>query len=157
MYPLKEKVSSYLKINDAKFGSRREAGKRLHAGCDLYCPEGTLVYAIGDGVVWEVSKTFYAGTGAISIIHNDRIVRYCEITPTKELKAGMKVGEGCILGTVKRCQGVKQPMLHIEMYTDPKRRDSLTDLNRLPFKRRNDVFDPTKWLESLEVKNVEAD
>ena len=154
MYPLKEKVSSYLKINDAKFGSRREAGKRLHAGCDLYCVEGSEVYAMFDGVVWEYVPSFYAGTSAIGIIHNDKIVSYCEIKIATHIKPNVKVKEGEVIGWVKKCQGIKQAMLHLELYTNSKRRDSLTDRNEGAslFKRRSDLFEPTAFLEEQEVK-----
>jgi len=154
MYPLKEKVSSYLKIAAAKFGSRRDAGKRRHAGCDLYCADGSEVYAMFDGVVWEYVPNFYAGTSAIGIIHGDKIVRYCEIKMAPHIKPNVAVKEGEVIGWVKKCQGIKQAMLHLELYTNSKRRDSLTDRNEGAnlFKRRSDIFEPTAFLEAQEVK-----
>jgi hypothetical protein len=67
------------------FGYRRDGGARLHAGCDLYAPVGTPIFAIADGEVILAPYPFYLGTHAIEVYHKGvGVVRYGEVlSPSK--------------------------------------------------------------------------
>ena len=142
------------------FGSSRSGGKRAHAGCDLYAPAGTKVYAVADGTVLNYYE-FYGQTYAIEIQHNDCIIRYGEVQPPKKNRFGDDgpPSELCngmapeieIDGTIKRGQHIgfvgqlrllneksgkienyKECMLHIEMYSG-KATGNLTDRDNLKY------------------------
>src|SRR5690554_1143347 len=66
------------------FGSPRNNGTRFHAGCDLYAPVGSKVYAMDDGVYLKYYD-FYGQTYAMEIRHGKRVIRYGEIQPPKDL------------------------------------------------------------------------
>ena len=76
------------------FASPRAGGARLHAGCDLYFPRGTVIHAIGDGVVTRGPYAFYAETFALEIDHGAFLARYGEIQSQTEVQAGDRVRAG---------------------------------------------------------------
>jgi murein DD-endopeptidase MepM/ murein hydrolase activator NlpD len=128
------------------FGARRDRGKRKHAGCDLYAPVGTPVFAVEAGVVTHFGG-FYLGTYALTIDHGGFIGRYGELK--KALAPGLSVGrrvqKGQKIGFIGKLNGLSISMLHFEMYsgngTGP-----LTVRTRPPFMRRDDLMDPTRRL-----------
>ena len=90
-FPLDVKVPAYdVTSGQRQFGWNR--GGRLHAGCDLYAPLGTLVRAIADGEVVYTSTNFteakggQPATGAIAVYHPglEVVVRYAEILVPSE-------------------------------------------------------------------------
>lgn len=149
-YPLENKTDSYRKITAAKFNSMRSAGKRRHAGIDLYCKNGGLVYAIADGIVHSINRQFMFNLNAIALVHKldnmsqKCIVRYCELILAPEFLNGTtkEVKEGDVLGYVKMVDSKISPMLHLEMYTDVNNKESLTNLYNKPYFRRKDLIDP---------------
>ena len=148
LYPLKtsKKTDSYKK-GFATFGSSRSKGKRKHGGCDLYAPTGTEVRAMANGVVRYVGF-FYENTDHIEIVHDKHIIRYGEVLLGKSLvKAGDEVIKGQVIGYVGKLS-IKVPsmMLHLEMYSNPNDKSSLSG-NSI-YKRRSDLVDPTPFLES---------
>jgi peptidoglycan hydrolase-like protein with peptidoglycan-binding domain len=64
------------------FGSNRSGG-RVHAGCDLYAPAGTKVFAIADGTI-KSYYDYYWQTYALEVEHNGKIILYGEIQPPKD-------------------------------------------------------------------------
>lgn len=144
------------------FASRRGGGSRLHAGCDLYFPQGTPIHAIADGVVTRGPYSFYAETFALEIDHGSFLARYGEIQSETEVKAGVTVRAGQKIARVGHLVGIKGPsdMLHLELY-DKSRSGPLTIgsgagsamKNGVPFMRRKDLIDPTlklnQWRENL--------
>jgi murein DD-endopeptidase MepM/ murein hydrolase activator NlpD len=128
------------------FGARRDKGKRKHAGCDLYAPVGTPVYAVADGTVQRFSE-FFLGTFALVVDHGDFIVRYGEIQReiAQSLKVDTTVTKGQKIGLVGRLQGLTISMVHFEMY-DKTASGALTNTSNPPFMRRGDLIDPTKRL-----------
>lgn len=146
IFPMRFKADSFLIVPDAKYGSRRDKGKRSHAGCDLYCAEGTPILAMEDGKVINSYLEFYGKTGAVEI-SGSYMIRYAEIIPY--VKDGDKVVAGQVIGEVKLCEGIKQPMLHLEMYSEKDNRFPLTNRTRLPFMRRSDLINPTDILKKL--------
>lgn len=144
-FPLDINSDSYLS-SYRQFGSRRSHGKRTHAGVDIYAPAGSNVRSIGDGVVTRGRYYFYNGTYAVDVNYGKFTIRYGEIDPIK-LKTGDKVTKGQIIGKIKVLEGINSTMLHLEMYSN-KATGPLTT-GDLPYKRRRDLIDPTKFIDSL--------
>jgi murein DD-endopeptidase MepM/ murein hydrolase activator NlpD len=144
------------------FASLRAGGARLHAGCDLYFPQGTSIHAIADGVVTRGPYAFYCETFALEIDHGPFLTRYGEIQSKTEVTAGASVRAGQKIAKVGHLVGIQVPsdMLHLELY-DKSASGSLTVAsgpasamrNNVPFMRRKDLIDPTlnlnRWKENL--------
>lgn len=114
---------------EGSFGAKRKYDR--HTGIDLYCAEGTEVFAIESGTVTRIDQftgekvgspwwndTFYVGICGIS-----GYVLYGEIKPNPNLKPGARVNKGDLLGTVmkvlKKDKGRPMSMLHLELYSIP--------------------------------------
>ncbi len=138
------------------FAARRAGGARAHAGCDLYFPAGTVIYAISAGTVVRGPEPFYAGTFALEIDHGTFIARYGEIQETTLVRKGDRVMAGQPIAKVGHLIGIDVPsdMLHLELYdksadgplTVPQSVSAKTD-NEVPFLRRRDLIDPTPKLD----------
>ena len=99
-----------------------------HGGVDLYCPIGTPVYSVDGGEVVQirpytgviVGSPWWNNTWAISVLHNDGIVVYGEMIQRYDLKVGMNIERGELLGTVlqvlKKDKGRPTSMLHLAMH-----------------------------------------
>jgi murein DD-endopeptidase MepM/ murein hydrolase activator NlpD len=155
VFPVKlaKKPTSY-QSGVGKFGSRREGGKRVHAGSDIYAPVGTPVIAANSGTIRHISPVFYRNVSAIEINHPTWVGRYCEITLVKGLKEGQQVKAGDVIGYVARIEGIEASMLHFEMYDDQERTDPLTDRTRSGYERRSDLLDPTGFLDAADLAKV---
>lgn len=130
-----------------RFATSRGGGKRAHAGLDFVAPHGTKVYAITSGTVQRVA-VFYQSTWAVEVANDDgSILRYCEIAT--ELKAGDRVEQGEIIGTIMRADGGTE-MLHMEVYMGDGE-GALTQswnttysyVEKKNYLRRSDLLDPT--------------
>lgn len=146
-------ASSWLEPPRA-FGSNRSNGARAHAGCDLYFPVGTWIYAVTHGAVRCSPYSFYCHTDALEIDHGAFIIRYGEIKRGCKLRAGEEVQAGQKIAQVGHLVGisVSSDMLHLEMYDksahgglstsehSKKRSDGVS------FHRRADLIDPTPYL-----------
>lgn len=107
------------------YGVKRK--HHFHEGIDLYCPEGTPVYAVEDGDVVSVmpftgarvGMDWWEDTDAVLIEGASGVVVYGELVPA--VTAGMKVGAGDLIGHVKRVlkidKGRPMSMLHLELHT----------------------------------------
>ncbi|EOD6327545.1 peptidoglycan DD-metalloendopeptidase family protein [Providencia stuartii] len=152
------------KGNQTVFGRNRNGGRRKHAAIDLYTYPYQPIYAISDGVIFDISN-FYSYTDQISIKHKtvdgrEFIARYGEVdSNTVDVKVGQKVKQGQFLAktgkllTVNKktkklepemlIDGVVVFMLHFEYYTDGSNtKDKLTNKSNPPFQRRADLADP---------------
>lgn len=140
-----------------RFGARRANG-RLHAGCDLYFPQGTEILAAADGVItrfdfFALNSTLTKKVSAMEIVHEGGWTgRYCEIA--NALPPGLKVGSTVKAGQVIAFVGhlmdvlnVPSDMLHFEMYEGGQGKP-LSDFARPPFMRRKDLIDPTPYLDA---------
>jgi hypothetical protein len=67
------------------FGSSRSKGTRAHAGCDLYAPLGTHIYAVADGVIKNY-YFYYWKTFALEVDHGEFSVIYGEVQPPEDPK-----------------------------------------------------------------------
>jgi murein DD-endopeptidase MepM/ murein hydrolase activator NlpD len=146
IFPLKVEAENNFESGAGRFGAPRDHGTRLHAGIDLCCDEGTPVHAVESGKVCNVYD-FYLETQACSISGSKYLIRYGEITPA--VKAGQMVKEGDCVGIVKKCKGLNQAMLHIEFYSNPTDKSSLTVKENKPYMRRKDLINPTEILLDL--------
>ena len=147
-FPLPFYTDSFTK-GYAQFGSRRNGGKRTHAGVDLYAPVGTDVYSITTGTVQRVSE-FYRGSYAIEVDHYSYIGRYTELMPAAGLKAGAIVSPGQVIGNIADLS-LSNSMLHFEMYGGTAV-GSLTNMSNPPYMRRSDLMNPTNFLLNLKIK-----
>lgn len=138
------------------FASNRSNGTRAHAGCDLYFSSGTWIHAIAAGTVVLAPYPFYAQTYAIEIDHGTFLARYGEVQASALVSAGTSVSAGQRIAKVGHLVGISVPsdMLHLELYSkaasgpltvpassSKKRSDGV------PFLRRNDLLDPTSYLD----------
>lgn len=137
------------------FGSNRSRGTRAHAGCDLYFPQGTWIYAITDGVVTRGPTWFYAQTYALEVDHGDFLARYGEVQANCPVRTGDRVVAGQKIARVGRLVGISVPsdMLHLELYdksaSGPLTVDAAQSARRhdgLPYFRRRDLVDPSTFL-----------
>jgi murein DD-endopeptidase MepM/ murein hydrolase activator NlpD len=128
------------------FGAGR-AG-RLHAACDLIAAEGTPIYAIADGFVSRGISDFYHGTCAIEVTHERGVVaRYCEIAKNKPVAGvvmGARIKQGQLIAYVGKMH--VDSMLHLELYAGTAT-GRLSRPNSPPFNRREDLIDPTTYLD----------
>jgi len=144
------------------FGSRRDKGKRVHAGCDLWFDPGTAIHAITSGTVIAKPYLFYHSTDALEIDHGNFVARYGEIKlgSAASLQVGDQVSAGQLIAKVGKLDNMNISMLHLELYdksvTGPltvKNNQTKRNANGLPFWRRRDLFDPTaklnEWKDNL--------
>jgi len=139
------------------FGAPRDGGRRKHAGCDLYAPVGTPVFAVADGTVLQFGL-FYLGTYALVVDHDDFVVRYGEIQKgiAEDLPTGARVVQGQRIGRVGKLTGLAISMVHFEMYAGTGN-GPLTDRNRPPFMRRSDLMDPASHLDAWAAEPLPVD
>jgi len=133
------------------FGAPRSGGGRVHAACDVYNSQGTIVYAIADGEVIDDGYPFYCETDALEVNHGDFVVRYGEIKPgSAKFRKGQKVKAGQAIAQVGLLSCYDQPMLHFEKYTGKASGPLSTPGNK--YSRRSDLVDPTSFLKGLHGK-----
>jgi murein DD-endopeptidase MepM/ murein hydrolase activator NlpD len=101
----------------------------LHEGIDLYCPEGTPVRAVEDGVVVAVEKftgasatpssPWWHDTEAALVEGNSGVVLYGEITCIRQVGDVVKAGQllGYVIQVLKKDKGRPMSMLHLELHT----------------------------------------
>lgn len=152
LFPLKFRPKESYKEGMRRFGANRDHGRRKHAGCDLYAPIGTPVFAVADGTV-IAAYPFYLGSWAIEVDHGTFVVRYGEVKPkvAAGIKAGAKVTARQLLGEVGLLKGLKMSMIHFEMFSGAAK-GSLTVKGNPPYQRRSDLMDPTPFLDAADMQ-----
>lgn len=106
----------------------------IHKGVDLYCPVGTPVYAVEDGLLVHIRPftgqaagcPWWEDTYAISVVGESGIVVYGEIFPADQwldkwpLHRVREVFQGDLIGQVKRVlkkdKGRPTSMLHLALH-----------------------------------------
>ena len=132
------------------FGAPRDHGKRIHAGCDLFAKLGTAIYAVDDGVVVDVSTSFYHGTGAIALRHTPGyVVRYCEVLTdsVENIKRGQRFHAGDTIAQVGKM--FVNSMLHFELYAGTAMGPLTNRHSHSPYQRRADLMNPIAFLDKL--------
>lgn len=150
-FPLKSRPMQSYKEGMRRFGSNRKGGRR-HAGCDLYAPVGTPIYAMDDGEVLRDVYAFYLGTYALEVKHTNFIARYGEISRVAGgLKKGSKIEKGQLIGYVGELRGLNMSMLHLELYKNVSNSSRLTVRSNEPYRRRADLIDPSDILDRAKI------
>ena len=113
---------------EGTFGAVRKYD--IHTGIDLYCREGTKVYAMEDGEIVgieaftgkEAGSPWWNYTIAILIEGRHGVICYGELNETESsgLFVGNKIKEGDLIGKIKQVlrknKGKPMSMLHLELY-----------------------------------------
>ena len=106
-----------------QFGAVRKHD--IHTGVDLYCPEGSVVVAVEDGIVVAVEdftgsdagSPWWLPTKAVLVEGASGVVVYGEVQPLlaegSEVLRGMSVGK--VLRVIRRDKGRPLAMLHLEL------------------------------------------
>jgi murein DD-endopeptidase MepM/ murein hydrolase activator NlpD len=121
MLPLKQ---FQLPDEQGQFGAVRKHD--IHTGIDLYCEEGSEVFAIEDGIVISIENftgekagsPWWSDTKAVLIESYSGVICYGEVEPLVNYGHLIKAGE--LVGRVKRVlkqdKGRPTSMLHLELY-----------------------------------------
>lgn len=143
------------------FGVQRK--HHFHEGVDLYCPEGTPVYAVEDGQVVAVlpftgakaGMDWWEDTDAVLVEGTTGVVVYGEISPAVQSGDGVKAG--AVLGHVKRVlkvdKGRPMSMLHLELHTHGARRAPEWPVDG---QRPETLRDPTVYLRACASLKVSS-
>lgn len=135
------------------FGFKRK--NHTHEGVDLYCPEGTPVAAVEDGIVVAVinftgpsatpPSPWWNDTWALLVEGDTGVVVYGEITLAHGYWPGDPIGAGDIIGHVKQVltvdKGRPMSMLHLELH-----KPGTTDAYEWLDERPPSLLDPTGHL-----------
>jgi hypothetical protein len=144
------------KSHPGRFGAVRKHD--IHTGVDLYCPEGTIVQPVEDGVVVargrftgeSIGMPWWEETDYIAIKGNSGVVLYGELS-----LGGWRIGEKVVageaaLGTVKRVlkrdKGRPMSMLHLELYS---RWNGSWESWELGSEKPKNLLDPTYLLSTI--------
>jgi len=99
-----------------------------HGGVDLYCLDGSPVYAVEDGVVIlvrdytgeKVGCPWWNETRAVYVEGDTGVICYGEIQEGEDIKSGVRVSAGHIIGQVKtvlkKDKGKPMSMLHFALH-----------------------------------------
>lgn len=98
-----------------------------HEGVDLYCPDGTIVSAVEDGLVVRVipftgpkaASPWWHDTHAVLVEGASGVVLYGEIAPDVEEGARVFAGQpvGRIVQVLREDKGRPMSMLHLELHS----------------------------------------
>lgn len=114
-----------LEPHPGAFGVSRQHHR--HEGVDFYCPEGTPVHAVEDGIVVRVmgftgpkaDSPWWHDTDAVLVEGTSGVVLYGEIAPS--VKEGERVVAGQIVGHIvqvlREDKGRPMSMLHLELHS----------------------------------------
>lgn len=142
------------------FGKQRK--NHIHEGVDLYCERGDEVFAIEDGIIVKIKpftgsliqSPWWNDTWCVMVEGKSGVFNYGEIIPNKNLKEGMSIKEGDVIGTIetvlKKDKGRPMNMLHLELYNFGTK-DAILEWS-LNQEKPSHLLDPTKKL--LELANI---
>ncbi|MCY4381342.1 MAG: M23 family metallopeptidase [Proteobacteria bacterium] len=143
-FPFLTKVSDSYVSEGRQFGAFRSWGRR-HAAADLLGSTGQTVRAVADGTIIDYYP-FYAGTYAMEVDHKYFLIRYGEVFKVNKTSGAVKSGEHIAKIAELNYYG---GMLHFELYTGLMS-GPLTQRSNKPYQRRNDLVNPTTFLQKLE-------
>ena len=155
-FPLASAPYDDYKIGGRQFGAQRNpnnCGARRHAAVDLTANPGTEVRAVTNGTILD-SYRFYENTYALVVDHYDFIIRYGEVTlidgkapkhSKNDQPVHVKAGE--VIAKVGLIQSSQYSMLHLEIFKGSL--DGNLSSCITPFQRREDLLDPTDFVDKL--------
>lgn len=121
MYPLEKFI---IASGQGAFGAIRKYD--IHTGIDFYCPVGSEVMAIENGVVVAVvdftgqsaGSPWWNETKAVLVESKSGVICYAEIEPTVKISDVVRPGSivGTVLQVLKHSKGRPTSMLHLELY-----------------------------------------
>jgi murein DD-endopeptidase MepM/ murein hydrolase activator NlpD len=127
----------------------------IHEGVDLYCPSGTEVRAVEDGVVVAVlpftggkaGLPWWLDTDAVLVEGASGVVLYGEVVPAVKVGESLAVGDlvGWVARVLRNDKGRPTSMLHLELHVPGTRTlvEWYADKPRPP-----SLCDPTLMLQS---------
>lgn len=135
------------------FGIKRK--HHTHEGVDLYCPQGTPVYAVEPGEVVAIipftgrlaipPSPWWRETDAVLIEGASGVVVYGEIQPRVGITIGERFQRGDLIGYVVQVltkdKGYPMSMLHLELHV-PGTRNAYDWIDERP----PSLLDPTPFL-----------
>lgn len=136
----------------------------IHEGIDLYCQKGDEVLAIEDGVIVKIKQftgkavksEWWNDTWCVLVEGKSGVFNYGELIPHQNLKEGMIIKEGTIIGHIetvlKEDKGRPMNMLHLELYKHGTT-DAIAEWSRNQEKPEH-LSDPTEKL--LELANIKT-
>ena len=89
--------------------------KKFHSGVDFSAPQGTPVYATGDGVVKKVKRSRRGYGNTIEIDHGYGYSTFYAHLKEFKVKRGQKLKRGELIGTVGNTGKSTAPHLHYEV------------------------------------------
>ncbi len=147
------KIVRFTKGTGRGFGDRRSNGARYHAGCDLYAPRKTKVFAVTYGRIVNYYPFYKSGTYpydyayCLMINYGHFVMNHGEIL--RDLPKGISVGTivkpGDLIGYLSSCN-----MQHTEIYCNTETR------NKAWYKgsgQPSTLCDPTTFLINLAKSN----
>jgi len=97
--------------------------RKMHYGIDFTAPQGTNVYAVGDGKIIKVYSSFTGYGKQIEIDHGYGFVtKYAHLSEFK-VKVGQSVKRGEVIGLVGSTGASTAPHVHYEVIKDGKKID----------------------------------
>jgi murein DD-endopeptidase MepM/ murein hydrolase activator NlpD len=93
--------------------------KRMHAGCDFSAPQGTPIFATGDGEIRKIGRMGDAGNAVIIDHGFGYETKYFHMSGFA-VKAGQKVKRGDVIGYVGNTGLSAAPHCHYEVWKDGK-------------------------------------
>ena len=160
------------------FGVKRRHD--VHKGVDLYCPEGTEVFAVEDGVICDirpftgklVDQPWWEETWAVSVAGKSGVVVYGELSRWHDLKTFVKVfpdrqeiyigareiKRGDLIGHVKRVlkkdKGRPRSMLHLVLHKHGVLSNGNWEIGK---ERPEGLLEPTQFLVESESEEFPVD
>lgn len=143
-----------LPSGEGAFGAVRRHD--VHTGVDLYCPDGTPVVAIEDGLVVAVlpftgpaaGSPWWASTEAVLVEGDSGVWVYGEVAPAVLPGTDVRAGDGIgrVVRVLRHDKGLPTSMLHVERYA-PGTRDVVWWRHGEPIP--DGLRDPTPGLSAL--------
>jgi len=127
---------------------------RPHRGTDYAAPTGTPVYAAGDG---RVIKSGYTGANGnyVFIQHGDQYVTHYLHLNKRYVKAGQRVTQSQVIGTVGSTGAATGPHLHYEFLVNGVHRDPRSIHKMLPKARTIPAAEMTAFRQTIHESSLQ--